>query len=387
MTILDSIETFLRSSKLDIFAVGSNYSPALYIALAAVVLIFIGFIIALIIATCSKTKKFRKHIEETTAYVNQVGNIDEENIEGLNTHIQAMPGSVRKGWGNFLTQQTGYPSDYITEKDVVGDKKVNPAHKPGKVFFNVYSWIIILLGIGAAVIGCKESLNSNLEDITNVCLAVLGALFGPLLFYVIFLAILGGCFNCQFKKFRAAFLAFQDALDNNVLLFADEQDDFVSENIEEINANIEEILANRLNNTEIVEIVTTPAVEEPVEEEAPAEEAPVAEVVEEAPVATEPVVEEAPVAEPAPVEEVVAAEAEPMTEEEKIGSRLVMLVTISANAGNDPKTTFEDVLELAELIGDAKTSPEYADDEIQGIFDDCLTILANSPAYLAGPTK
>ena len=66
----------------------------------------------------------------------------------------------------------------------------------------------------------------------------------------------------QYSKLEKAFSEFQNALDDKVLIYAEEEDEFVSENIGEINAAIEEIILDKLQNKQIVEIVTAPKIEE-----------------------------------------------------------------------------------------------------------------------------
>ena len=274
---------------------------------------------------------------------------------------------------------------------------------------------------GITALGYKDFINAKVDNIVFFALTVIGAIVAPIIVYIILRAILGGIYKSQFKKFRSAFLAFQDALDNNILIFRDEEEEFVSENIEEINANIEEILANRLNGTEILDIVTTPTVEEdedisyfteeelvgateevPAIQEAPVvtEEAPAEEPVEDVAPEEEvfvptPIVELTPPADEAPVAEVAPAAAEEpaeevgasadelamqmgySAEERERGSRLIRLVYIADQASKDPNITEEQINELAEYVYEAKTSGNYPTKDEQEVFDACLTILAN----------
>jgi hypothetical protein len=207
--------------------------------------------------------------------------------------------------------------------------------------------------------------NVSAEKITLIVLAVAGAICGPLLIYVIFLAVLNGAYTSQFKKMTASFRAFQDALDNSVMLFREEQDEFVSENIEEINATIEEILANKLDNKELIEIVTTPKIDESFE--IPKVEAPVA------PIPAPPETKPAPV-----VTSTEVAASDIKNEDVRKGERLVQLVYIASKASKDPNITNDQLVELAELIYQAKNSNDYTSPDEQSIFDDCLEVLSSA---------
>lgn len=388
-TLIEKAADFLRV-KLDFLAAGPAYSPAIYIAIFGIAAVLIAFFIALIAKNVSKTNKFRKNLEDAAAYINALGTVDEENVELLNTRLQSMPYSVTKGWGNFLDRQTGYPSDYITEKDVVGDRKANPRGKGGKTFFNLVSAIVIVLGAAAAAVGCREAfVNIAAEKVTLAVLSIAGAVAGPLLVYIILSAILAAGYGKQFKKMTAAFRTFQDALDNTVTIYREEQDEFVSENIEEINATIEEILANKLDDKEIIEIVTTPKVAEeavapkaePVAAPIPAPVAAPAQEAKPAPVQEEkqaPAPEVKPV--PAAVKEEVAAAVVKVekTEEEKKGERLLQLVYIASKASKDKSLTPDQLVELAEILYEAKNSGDYNTPDEQEIFDSCLKILSQA---------
>ncbi|MFA5450250.1 MAG: hypothetical protein WC292_07440, partial [Clostridia bacterium] len=244
--LIDGLADFLKT-KIDFLNVGA-YSPAFYIAVGGIVLVVLAFLIALIAKGNGKSVKFRKYLDDTTEYIQTLGTIDEDNVGYFNARLPQMPFAVTKGWGNFLEQQTGYPSDYISEREVLGDRKANVKRAAGRGFFKFVSAVVILLGIALAAISCKDMFAANAENITLIVLAVAGAVCGPLLVYIILLAILNAGYRSQLKKQSAAFHRFLDALDERVLLYREEEDEFVSENIEEINATIEEILANKLEN-------------------------------------------------------------------------------------------------------------------------------------------
>lgn len=363
-------------------------SPAIYIAVAGALLVFVAFVIALIARGAGKTAKYRKFLDDTTAYINAVGTIDENNVEGLNARIQQMPRGVSKGWGVFLEQQDGYPSNYITEKEGVGDRKT--VKKAGRVFYSLASAIVILLCIGLAAIACKSDIAAvtvgdpamATATILKVVLPVLGTLVLPLLVYFVFLAILNASYQSQYNKLCASFRAFQDAMDEAVIIFREEEDEFVTENIEEINAAIEEILANANRNVELIDIVTTPKID--TEEVAPVTETvpePEPEITPEPEPVPEPDPEPAPAPapEPAPAETVTAAVAEDVDDEaRKRGELMLDLVDIAQRASMDKSMTSDQLFELAEYLYSVKVSGDYDTEGEQEVFDLCLTLLANS---------
>ena len=103
--IIEMVQSFM--GKVDFLELGSTLSPAVYILAAGAILIIVGFFIALGVKSGSKANKFRKHLDDTVAFVNANGTIDAENVDQLNARIQdsRMPLSVAKGWGAFLEQQ------------------------------------------------------------------------------------------------------------------------------------------------------------------------------------------------------------------------------------------------------------------------------------------
>jgi hypothetical protein len=362
---LDSVRSILVND-LDFLGLGEGMAPAIYIIALCTVLILVGFIIALIVAGAGKMSKFKQNLDDTTAFVNANGIVDEENVGGVYQRIKTMPRSVNEGWGHFMEQQAGKPSDYISEKEVLGARKDNPSYAAGSKFFKVFSSIIILLGIIAAAIGCVDALYNIADDSTafvKFALPVIGTMAAPWLIYVLLNAILSGVNKGKFNKLRASFISFQDALDSNVIIFNEEQDEFITENIEEINAAIEDILANKLTDSEILEIVTTPKIDERY-------------VVEEAKLPEMEVSEEKPqVEEEKPAQ---ATQQSQVAEEINKGERLVQLVFIADKASRDPNATAEQLEELVIYLETVRTSGDYDDPEEQSVFVDCLTMVSGA---------
>ena len=378
MELFDKIQEFLTGTA-DIFKVGAEWSPAIFVALIASVVILVAFFIALGIRSSSKGNKFRKHLEDSAAYIDKTGEIDVDNVDGLNSYIQdeKMAKSVQKGWGTFMDQQTGYPSDYISEAETFGDRKTNPDYKGGTGFFKTLSAIVLILAAALAAIGYIDAVRgkdlggaSGVLAAFEIILPAVVAIALPLLIFVIARAILAGANSSLLKKTKAAFGAFTDALDANVIIFREPEDEFISENIEEINAAIDDIIAGKLGDSEILEIVTAPAVEDAEEvEEAPAPE-PLPEPEREeaaADVAPEPEPEPEPGPEPEP---------EPSADDEALRIRrqsvLLEIIKLCNRMTEDPNVTPKQLEDVANFLGSALESYDFTENERelldQGIF-------------------
>ena len=359
MEFIDKIQQFLIETA-DFAKVGPHASPALFVIVVSAALIIVCGLIALGFRASSKGNKIKKHLEDTTAYLEATGEIDVDNVEGLNEKIQDknMPNTVKRGWGNFLEQQTGYPSDYISEAETFGDKKTNSDFKGGNGFVTGMGVLISLIAAAVGAVGYWDRVaNTNLEDLGNdfilgVCQMILPFLFClvvPLGVTLVVGAVIKGLNSSLRKKTIAAFRKFTETLDANVVIFREPENEFIAENIEEINAAIDDIIAGKLGDSEIMEIVTPPAVpEESVVEEAPA---PAPLPVEEAAAAEEAAVAE----EPAPAEE-----APTLTPEAKARlDALLQLVRICDSASMDPNITIEQLEEIAVYLDNTKDDPRY----------------------------
>ncbi len=353
MEFIDKIQQFLIETA-DFAKVGPHASPALFVIVVSAALIIVCGLIALGFRASSKGNKIKKHLEDTTAYLEATGEIDVDNVEGLNEKIQDknMPNTVKRGWGNFLEQQTGYPSDYISEAETFGDKKTNSDFKGGNGFVTGMGVLISLIAAAVGAVGYWDRVaNTNLEDLGNdfilgVCQMILPFLFClvvPLGVTLVVGAVIKGLNSSLRKKTIAAFRKFTETLDANVVIFREPENEFIAENIEEINAAIDDIIAGKLGDSEIMEIVTPPAVpEESVVEEAPAP-------------APLPVEEAAAAEEPAPAEE-----APTLTPEAKARlDALLQLVRICDSASMDPNITIEQLEEIAIYLDNTKDDPRY----------------------------
>lgn len=364
--IIDSIQAVL--AKVDFLNLGGLLSPAIYILAIGAILVLITFFIALAIKAGSKANKLRKHLDDTVAYVEATGTIDADNVEGLKQRIQdkIVPDSIVRGWGRFLEQQTGYPSNYMSESECLGAKKGNPNYKSGKAFFNVVSALIIIACIALTVIGCYGDVFSidvktveGVKDLILLVLPVLATLVGPLLVYVIFGAFLNLAGTNEGKKLEQSFKKFTNTLDTYVIIFREPQDEFISENIEEINSAIEEILASKLGDSDILEIITTPKVEEDkiVEEE----------TVEIAPVE----VEEEVVAVVDEVEEDLVA----VFDNQEGFEKLREITGRVANDAINGIATDQELAEVGLFMKDQLESGRYSDEAVK-VFGECYDVCA-----------
>lgn len=350
---------------------GAEIGADLMLAICGVVGVVVMFLISLLIRNFSLTKAFTKKLLITTAYLQTEDEITEENVEGLNNNLKTMPESIQRGWGCFLEQKIGYPSDYILARDVLIDKKINGRNNAGKTFFGIASAIIVIFTIWLEyMISAGQSLTeAGLNDFTSnfeLVGAIIAAFCVPLLIYIILNAVLRVLYNKQYKKLEKAFADFQNTLDAKVIIYEEEEDEFVSENIGEINAAIEEILANKLEQKELIEIVTAPKqeekeavdveeavepVEEEVEQEIEEEKQPEEEIIQGAPVIPE------------------------RTEEEKQQTLTGLIAIIDQAVYNDPEVTKQEIEELAVIIENERRHGLHSDPDKE-ILENCLRKLA-----------
>lgn len=365
---MQAIENVLITPIKDLLS-GSGLGVDILLAIVGVVAVAVVFLISLLIKNFSLTKAFTKKLMITTASLLKGDEITEENVEELNNSLKTMPEAVQRGWGCFLDQKIGYPSDYILARDVLTDKKFSGRNKTGKTFLGVFSALIIIITIWIEYLVSKgDSLSTvGLADFTSnfeLVGAIIAAFCAPLLFYIIFNVILNAGYNNQYKKLEKAFSDFQNALDDKVIIYAEEEDEFVSENIGEINAAIEEILSNKLENKEIIEIVTAPKQEEKEIIEVETVEEPIEETT----------VEE--------IEEIIEEEVEyeepvfiERTEEEKKQRLEGLIAIIDQAVFHDPEISKQDIEELAIIIDNERNYGLHHEKD-RDILEECLRKLA-----------
>ncbi len=383
--------------KLNSFLSGFSDKPdnyPLYIALIGSIVLTILFIVALLAFRVNKLNLFKRNLKHANVYIESIGIIDEDEVPELYKRIERLPMAIQQGWAKFMDQQVGYPSDYIEDQAVFGDKKVDRIKKSGRYSFAIVGTILIFVTLFAISIvsrGILQALAADLSDTISWTKLIANTFLGltiPVVFLLIYYLILGFIRKRLTYKVAALFDEFQDLLYRSVTLLREEVPEYVSENIEEINAYIDEILKNKLEDKEIIQLVTTPkvdyadyiqdlelqleqpeAVPEPVVEkvqEPPAEQPKVAlkeEVKEE--VKEEAAADVAPVA--TPVIQIVETERSYL---EQLRVLVEMAIKDKVN------TTKQDLEDLAVVIATAKEDG-YPDPKDQKLLDDCLYMLSD----------
>ncbi|MFA6866739.1 MAG: hypothetical protein WCR54_04395 [Clostridia bacterium] len=241
-------------------------NTALQLAFAGTVILIILFLFALLLTLGSKMKSLTKKVFLVSKMIASEERIDENNVDILNQQFKSLPEEVNSGWSRFLEQRIGYPSDYMKEKNVLDESAYQANNKVGHTFFRIFGFLAFALVAFFAVICCAEDVTTlGLKDFVDnftIIGGVISAVVFPILFYIIFNVILGGIYRKQRKHLILVYKSFQDNLDEKVVISASEEEEFVSDNLEDITKNIEEIIASRLNNKDIVEVITTPKVDE-----------------------------------------------------------------------------------------------------------------------------
>lgn len=346
-----------------------------FLALLGVIAVAVFFAVGALVSLKSKTKADTAVYRSATAFINEAGEIDANAAEEINSYLRDLPEPVARGWGNFLEQKVSYPSDYMSEEEVFTTKRYASDFRLGKTLYAVLAAVAALVIVFfATVVAAQYDKNGGLfEDGIAVSLLfqILSVIIAPLILYIVLYAVLAWIYRVQVKKAVAAYREFTAALDGAVTIFRETKTDeeFLNENVEVINEEIEKIIASKIQQNEIIDLVTTPSLAE--EEAASAIAAP-----EPANEIAPPEAYEEAVAEEVTAEEQPAPVAEPMSKEEE-QSQLIVLVSIVDNAIADVRgTTKEDLEELALIIFNAKQSG-FQDPKDQEVLDECLHKLSD----------
>lgn len=361
------------------------------------------FLLGWAISSGSKMNCLRKKIMKLIVAVAGMKAIDESNVEKVyNSYILQLPKSVQKGWGNFLDQSKGYPSDYITAEEVLGSNKYKGKHTVGKVVYCVLSviWWVVLAIVTVGV--CKEDVQP-----TNIAVAftsdftlaasIICTVVVPIAVFVVFYFVLRAIYNRQRQRLELFFASMQDILDEKTLIEPKDPVEYDPTGLEEIARQVESLIAGRMEDGVI----------EPEEEET-TEEQP--EVMEEIPVVVEPVVEvqpeveevsavvetaeeeqleeevppvvdiavekQPPVADTAVVKQPAVGKLPTTVADEEEERFLAVLPVVVRQAVADPTTTKENLEELAEIIENALQNI-FRGTADENILLECLYILAD----------
>lgn len=351
----------------------------LKIAVIGVIVTAVIFVLAILISSFSRINGLRKKLISVTKTIAATERVDEENVESIYTELKRLPEAVEKGWGRFLEEKNGYPSDYMPAHDVLDSREYTGKNTFGKAFFCVLSvvwWVIAsIMMIGV----CKGDLASvGIEDFTaefSLVASIITTVLLPVAFFVFFYFLLDYAYGKQRKRLELCYASFQDILDARVVIAQKAEEPYAGDELEDIKAKVDELMAGRMEDSaEDAEVFAVPESDVLAEaEELPEEEEAVEEV--------EEVEEEEPVEEEVqPEEEAAAEEAEeeiyvPMTKEEEARYLSVLLIVVD-KALADPETTDEDLEEIAVLIETAKING-FKEEEDQQILEECLIKLAN----------
>lgn len=369
-SLADGIMDFLTG--MGITAIGGQF---VFLALLGIIAVVLFFAVGALVSLKSKTKADTMIFRSTTAFINEAGEIGAEQAEELNYYLRGLPEPVSRGWGNFLEQKVSYPSDYISEEEVFTSKRYASNFRLGKTLYAVLAAVAALVIIFlASVVSARHNTLGSFDKGIAVTLAfqILSVIIAPLILYVVLYAVLAAVYRAQEKQCVAAYREFAAALDGAVTIFRETKSDeeFLKENVEVINEEIEKIIASKIQQNEIIDLVTTPRIGE--EEAASAVQEEIPEIGEET---VQPADDEETAEEQQP-EENVSDGSEPMTKEEE-ESQLRVLVSIVDNAIADVRgTTKEDLEELALIIFNAKQSG-FEDPKDQEVLDECLHKLSD----------
>ncbi|MDR3185457.1 MAG: hypothetical protein LBU04_01405 [Christensenellaceae bacterium] len=256
MKFLDDIATFMKEAP-NFLKVGELFMIAIYIVCVSVLAIVLIFLIANIVSSFSKKRKLATLFNERAKNLIENEMVDDDNVALFNRSISNMPESVKRGWSGFLSCQTEYPSNYITEYDIVNDPTINFKKQEGKSFFHAFGFLVILLGLFLFTVQVKDLFISDISSIARAVITIIGGIFIPILVYVLISSALRKKALKQETKLVISIRNYLDALDNNVLLYREPWDEFSCENIEEVDAQIERILAGKFGDDNFTEMTDT----------------------------------------------------------------------------------------------------------------------------------
>ena len=118
------------------------------------IIILLLFFIALAMSAGCKITRYRKKLMQGAKMLNAQPPVTEENVDVVYKELETHPEEVKKGWEAFMDQRVGYPSDYITTKDVLSRREFSGKGAAAKVFLIILGAIVCaLVAIVGAMIG------------------------------------------------------------------------------------------------------------------------------------------------------------------------------------------------------------------------------------------
>lgn len=398
------MNSFFNSVKDVLSQIAFIPNDELKLAIIGGIVTIVFFLIAMLISAGSKINGLRKKLFKFITKIANMDKIDESNVDEVYAGMSSLPEPISKGWGRFLDQGIGYPSDYIVTRDCIGGE-YEGKRTAGKAVFVVLSIVLwaALAFVTAGVCAADLSRFGFADIVKNfgAVASILSVVLVPVAVFAVLLWALNVHYFKQRKRLELCFASLQDALDEKVVVKEREAKAYDSESLDDIAEKVKALTDGRMEDGETIEVTALPdgieeeKPEEPeeTEEEKPApvddgigdieypseedeEETGTTEPVAEEPVVeeTEPVIEEA--AEPV-VEERDEKEAPPiiLTKEEE-ERYLSVLPVVVEQAIADPDTTKGDLEELAEMIENARVN-NFDDPADQAILVDCLQKIAD----------
>ncbi len=377
--------------------IGFTSAGQRFIALAIVgtAIVLLAFIIALLSTLGSKKKKETKKYKVAKEFLDTNGEITEENIEHLNPYIQDMSANISSGWGEFLASDSAndYPSDYMKAEKVFGSAKQEKS-RTGKTFFAAVSMIGVL---AVAFLGALLSRSEGVLDVLSagtiiyLLFDIISVIVFPLIAFIVFSLILSAVNRGITKKSYKAYNEFISTLDDVVVISKEkpeektEEEVKVDEKIDLLDDEVQKIINSKIEQNELIEIVTTPRVRN-VEEESEVVLPEIEKVQDPTDVSDVELKDDEFEEIPLPSTESLFDDDDNKTEkpqqqvqeERKEESQLQGLVALVEQAVADVKgTTKEDLTELAKAIKEAQTDGRFPDPRDQEILNECRYKILN----------
>lgn len=330
------------------------------LAFAGAVLLAVVFIVSLLFTLGSKIKKLTKKLLAANIGLSALERVDEDNVDLVYGQLTKLPETTADGWGRFMEQRIGYPSDYIREKSVLEENAYTVKNTVGRLLFRFFGILVLAaVAVAAVFLFAEDGANIGLKDFFDnfkVVGGIIGSVAIPIVFYAAFSIIISYIYRRQRKRMEMVFRSFQDTLDEKVVIYCCKEPEFESDTLEDLTDSIDGIIAQSISDDNLISVVSAPELEQ-AEEAAPSQ----AQELEPEPVQAE--------------QEYDVVASEPMAKEEQ-ARYLAVLISIVNNAISDVDVSTEELEQIAELIYGATGS--FEDPADVQILDECMQKLADS---------
>lgn len=247
------------------------------LAAAASALVLLTFVIVALCSLASRSRKLTRKFKDASMVVSGMDVIDGDNVSMLNPYIQDMPSGVSSGWGSFLEAGGSYyPSDYMSADKTLGDKKNFSKNAPGKVAYSVLSLIFVLIGayVGSCVSRAEGVLDvMSAGTIVYLLFDIISVIVFPAIIAIILHFALGAVYKSHTAKAYKAYEEFLRLLDDKVVIFKEPEEEETEnlakedEKIDLLDDEVQKIINSKIEQNELIEIVTTPRVADVYSEE------------------------------------------------------------------------------------------------------------------------